>query len=98
MRRIPARKPEQALDIQGYPWLQSPPPSGSAWMRDSPGSRTLRRPSRALTSLLLATCVAGGSLELPVAGDARAAGPARGYAKAKRPNLTLRSRVMQRLR
>jgi hypothetical protein len=67
-------------------------------MRDSPGSRTLRRPARALTSLLLATCVAGGSLVLPVAGDARAAGPAQGYAKAKRPNLTLRSRVMQRLR
>jgi hypothetical protein len=72
-------------------------------MRDSPGTRTFTRPSRAWTSLLIATSLAGGSLVLPASGGAARAAPAKAPAEsrsfvAKRPSLTLKSRVRQRLR
>jgi hypothetical protein len=60
-------------------------------MRDSPRTRTFRRPYRALTSLLLATSVACGSVVLPAVAGARAK-------SAKKQTLTLKSRVMQRLK
>jgi len=72
-------------------------------MRDSPGTRTFARPARAWTSLLIATSVAGGSLVLPASGSAAGAKaakrPAAGLAfVAKRPTLTLKSRVRKRLK
>jgi hypothetical protein len=93
----------EALENQGNLRLQSRPaagrPSGdgrlrhgSAGMRDSPGSRTIRRPVPALMCLLVATSVAGGSLvALATGADAKA----RPH-KAKRPTLTLKSSFIQR--
>jgi hypothetical protein len=61
-------------------------------MRDSPGTRTFPRPSRALVGLLVAASVASGSVVLPAAGDAEA------KKRAKTPTLTLKSNLSKRLR
>jgi hypothetical protein len=67
-------------------------------MRDSPGTRTFTRP-RALTSLLMATSVAGGCLVLP-AGGLAAAKPAKkqAFQGSTKVKLSLKSRVRVRLK
>src|SRR4051794_39467698 len=68
--------------------LQSPP-AGSAGMRDSPRSRTFRRPVPRLVAVLAASALAGGGVVLPAAGAA---------AGKKRSTLTLKSSLSKRMK
>jgi hypothetical protein len=97
----------EALENHGNLRLQSPPAAGlparrralrhgSAGMRDSPGTRSSRRPTPAMLSLLVAMSLAGGSLALPVVDPAAAAAKPRVKQPRKPTTLTLKSSLTRR--